>query len=79
MFKRSEYHTRLAEIGLEKAQVEKLRRVLDDMMGYAARLSNTPNAAERISAYYDGKADGINAVDRFLRGDMDAHDEFEGE
>ncbi len=77
MFTRNEYETKLAEICLSKEQVKKLRDVLDEMMAYASRLSNTQGAHERTVAYYDGKVGGINAVDRFLRGDMDAHDEFE--
>ena len=70
MFKREEYPKRLGDIGLTKEQIDKLRAVLEEMMAAAAR---------RNSDYWDGKTDGINAVDRFLRGDMDAHDEFEDE
>lgn len=85
MFKRSEYAKRLADVGLTKEQTTKLRDVLEEMMTYASRMSNKAHAnpftdqADYVERYYSGKADGINAVDRFLRGDMDAHDEFEDE
>lgn len=87
MFKREEYPQRLAEIGLTEEQTKKLRAVLDEMMTYAARQGNnvkytdrglrklTPQD-ERFVQYCEGKSAGINSVDRFLRGDMDAHDEF---
>ena len=93
MFKRSEYQQRLADIGLTEVQTEKLRAVLEEMMTPAARKANQlkeyvrkcaehpflGDREDQLSHYYQGKTDGINAVDRFLRGDMDAHDEFEAE
>lgn len=79
MFTRKRYKEVLKNINLSKEQTTLLRDVLEEMMAYAQRLANVPNVHERTSAYYDGKTDGINAVDRFLRGDMDCHDEFENE
>lgn len=80
MFKRSEYKQRLAEIGLTKAQTKKLRAVLEEMMTSASRTAHKAEFAGSDQSYYfHGKADGINAVYRFLSGDMDAHDEFEEE
>ncbi len=43
------------------------------------RLHPLTEAEERLHSYFEGKTDGLNAVDRFLRGDMDAHDEFDKE
>ncbi len=81
MFKREEYKARLADVGLTKEQTSKLRAVLEEMMAKASRTANayhSPTHSEQQTiAYFQGKADGINAVDRFVRGDMDAHDEFE--
>jgi hypothetical protein len=77
MFTRDEYPQRLAECNLTLGQVEKLRAVLDEMMTMARRIANTPGLDGRIEYYYNGKADGINAFDRFLRGNMQAHDEFD--
>ena len=90
MFKRDEYPQRLAEIGLTKDQTKKLRAVLEEMMTYAARKGNNvkytdrgrrklTDQEDRFVQYCEGRSDGINSVDRFLRGDMDAHDEFPDE
>lgn len=78
MFTRKEYPNRLESLNLSKEQVQGLRAILVEMAAYAARIAN--NASDNVRAdYFYGKSDGINAVDRFLRGDMDAHDEFEDE
>ncbi len=76
MFKREEYKQRLAEIGLTKTQTKKLRLVLEEMMTSARGRANRVTSGLVMYSYFDGKADGINAVDRFIRGDLDAHDEF---
>ncbi len=88
MFKREEYQERLKEIGLTSEQIEKLRDVLEEMMNHASRTANkiaypggkTVELSRQESLFvtlYEGKAAGINAVYRFLSGDMDAHDEFD--
>lgn len=79
MFTREEYPQRLADIGLTKEQIDKLNAVLEEMMAVPSRTANKLDgeAYPRLQRYFYGKADGINAVYRFLNGDMDAHDEFE--
>ena len=67
MFTREEYPSRLREIGLTERQIEMLRAVIHEM-----QIRN----GQFLNDYWFGKIDGLNAVDRFLRGDMDAHDEF---
>lgn len=93
MFKRSEYQKRFNDIGLTVKQTDLLRDVLEEMMVRAGRKANELDAYVRKCVdhpflgdledqqvhYYRGKADGINAIDRFIRGDMDAHDEFDEE
>jgi len=82
MFTRKEYPARLKAIGLSTEQVKLLRDVLEEMMTLASRQANKVKyssdsvGADRFVTFMEGKSIGINAVDRFLRGDMDAHDEF---
>ena len=91
MFTREQYPQRFLDLGLSESQIEGLRAVLDEMMTYASQMANTceqellksrgptnhTHKLERDRTYYEGKADGFNAFDRFLRGDLDAHDEFD--
>ncbi len=83
MFTREEYPKRLQEIGLTKEQTEKLQLVLEEMMMSAARNGNrvkySTSSNGPFVSYMEGKSAGINAVYRFLGGEMDAHDEFEDE
>jgi hypothetical protein len=88
MFKRNEYAVLLEDIGLSNKQTSKLRNVLAMMMNHANRTADKvayPEGKGReltrqealFVAHYEGKASGIDAIDRFLRGDMNAHDELE--
>lgn len=79
MFTREQYPKILSDLNLSSKQKAGLRSVLEQMMTYAKR---TAEKADNVgddsdNQYYCGKVDGLNAIDRFLRGDMDAHDEFE--
>lgn len=91
MFTAEEYPARLAAIGLSKKQSMLLRAVLEEMLVPPHRRANRISEDIRLYHddsvvieelkqrvhYYEGKADGINAVDRFLRGEMNCRDEFE--
>lgn len=79
--KRSQYPQNLRSISLSREQIAMLRDVISDLSTYAQKLSNIAESYNRqdVSSYYAGKADGLNALDRFLRGDMLDHDEFEDE
>lgn len=75
--KRSEYKKILKEIGLSKEQTEKIRAVIEDLMTRAERQSNDSEGYSWW--FFGGKTSGLNTMDRFFRGDMDCHDEFDKE
>lgn len=77
MFKRTEYPNVLKSIKLTEEQTAKILDIIEQMLDRANRQVQTSGLDARN--YFRAKIDGLNAIHRFFRGDMNAHDEFEEE